>query len=71
MAVRVDGLFFGWTSIRAPREHRIAASLLVTVPITLAVIGFVFRGITPTQVALLFVGGFSKSRLIGGRTGLG
>ena len=70
MAVRVDGLFSGWTSIRAPREHRIAASLLLTVPITLTVIGFVFRGITPTQVALLFVGGMvfvslTRGRLLG------
>lgn len=36
MAARVDGLFSGWTSIRTPREHRVAASLLVTVPVTLA-----------------------------------
>jgi len=42
----------------------------VTVPITLLVIGFVFRGITPTQVALLFVGGMvfvslTRGRLLG------
>jgi uncharacterized RDD family membrane protein YckC/Zn-dependent protease with chaperone function len=70
MAARVDGLFSGWTSIRAPREHRVALSLLVTVPVTLAVIGLVFRGITPTQVALLFVGGMifvslTRGRLLG------
>jgi len=70
MAARVDGLFSGRTSIRAPREHRVALSLLVTVPVTLAVIGLVFRGITPTQVALLFVGGMvfvslTRGRLLG------
>jgi uncharacterized RDD family membrane protein YckC/Zn-dependent protease with chaperone function len=70
MAARVDGLFSGWTSIRVPREHKVALSLLVTVPITLVVIGFVFHGITPTQVALLFVAGMvfvslSRGRLLG------
>jgi uncharacterized RDD family membrane protein YckC len=70
MAARVDGLFSGRTSIRAPREHRVALSLLVTVPVTLAVIGLVLRGITPTQVALLFVGGMvfvslTRGRLLG------
>jgi uncharacterized RDD family membrane protein YckC len=70
MAARVDGLFSGWTSIRAPREHRVAVSLLVTVPITLVVIGLVFHGITPTQVALLFVAGrvfvsLARGRLLG------
>jgi Zn-dependent protease with chaperone function/uncharacterized RDD family membrane protein YckC len=70
MAARVDGLFSGWTSIRAPREHRVALSLLVTVPVTLVVIGFVFHGITPTQVALLFVAGMvfvslTRGRLLG------
>jgi Zn-dependent protease with chaperone function/uncharacterized RDD family membrane protein YckC len=70
MAARVDGLFSGRTSIRVPREHRVALSLLVTVPVTLAVIGLVFRGITATQVALLFVGGMvfvslTRGRLLG------
>jgi Zn-dependent protease with chaperone function/uncharacterized RDD family membrane protein YckC len=70
MAARVDGLFSGWTTIRAPREHRVALSLLVTVPITLVVIGFVFHGITPTQVASLFVVGMvfvslTRGRLLG------
>ena len=70
MAARLDGLFSGWTSIRAPRERRVALSLLLTVPITLVVIGFVFHGITPTQVALLFVAGMvfvslSRGRLLG------
>lgn len=70
MAARVDGLYTGWTSIRAPRERKVALSLLVTVPVTLAVIGAVFHGITPTQVALLFVGGMvfvslSRGRLLG------
>jgi Zn-dependent protease with chaperone function/uncharacterized RDD family membrane protein YckC len=70
MAARVDGLFSGWTSIRAPRERKVALSLLVTVPVTLVVIGFVFHGITPTQVALLFVAGMvfvslSRGRLLG------
>lgn len=70
MAVRVDGLFSGWTTIRAPREHRVALSLLVTVPVTLVVIGYVFHGVTPTQVALLFVAGMvfvslTRGRLLG------
>jgi uncharacterized RDD family membrane protein YckC/Zn-dependent protease with chaperone function len=70
MAARADGLFSGWTSIRAPRERRVALSLLVTVPVTLVVIGFVFHGITPTQVALLFVAGMvfvslTRGRLLG------
>jgi uncharacterized RDD family membrane protein YckC len=42
----------------------------VTVPVTLVVIGFVFHGITPTQVALLFVAGMvfvslTRGRLLG------
>jgi Zn-dependent protease with chaperone function/uncharacterized RDD family membrane protein YckC len=70
MAARVDGLFTGWTTIRVPREHRVALSLLVTVPITLVVIGYVFHGITPTQVASLFVVGMvfvslTRGRLLG------
>jgi uncharacterized RDD family membrane protein YckC/Zn-dependent protease with chaperone function len=70
MAARVDGLFSGWTSIRVPREHRVAFSLLLTVPVTLAVIGLVFHGITSTQVALLFVAGMvfvslTRGRLLG------
>ncbi len=70
MAARVDGLFSGWTSIRVPRERKVALSLLLTVPITLVVIGFVFHGITPTQVALLFVFGMvfvslTRGRLLG------
>jgi Zn-dependent protease with chaperone function/uncharacterized RDD family membrane protein YckC len=70
MTARVDGLFSGWTSIRVPREHKVALSLLVTVPVTLVVIGFVFHGITPTQVALLFVAGMvfvslTRGRLLG------
>ena len=65
-----DGLFSGRTTIRAPRERRVALSLLVTVPITLAVIGLVFHGITLTQVALLFVAGMvfvslTRGRLLG------
>jgi uncharacterized RDD family membrane protein YckC len=48
----------------------VALSLLVTVPITLVVIGFVFHGITPTQVASLFVVGMvfvslTRGRLLG------
>jgi Zn-dependent protease with chaperone function/uncharacterized RDD family membrane protein YckC len=70
MAERPDGLFSGRTSIRLPRERTVALSLLVTVPVTLAVIGVVFHGITPTQVALLFVGGMvfvslTRGRLLG------
>jgi Zn-dependent protease with chaperone function len=70
MAARPDGLFSGRTSIRAPRERTVALSLLITVPVTLAVIGLVFHGITPTQVALLFVGGMvfvslTRGRLLG------
>jgi uncharacterized RDD family membrane protein YckC/Zn-dependent protease with chaperone function len=70
MAARVDGLFSGWTSIRVPRERKVAFSLLFTVPVTLALIGFVFKSITPTQVALLFVGGMvfvslARGRLLG------
>ncbi len=70
MAARVDGLFSGRTSLRAPRERRTALSLLITVPVTLAVLGFVFHGVTPTQVALLFVGGMifvslTRGRLLG------
>lgn len=65
-----DGLFSGWTTIRAPRERKVAMSLIVTVPVTLAVIGLVFHQITPTQVALLFVAGMvfvslSRGRLLG------
>ena len=70
MAARPDGLFSGRTTIRAPRERTVALSLLITVPVTLAVIGLVFHGITPTQVALLFVGGMvfvslTRGRLLG------
>jgi uncharacterized RDD family membrane protein YckC/Zn-dependent protease with chaperone function len=70
MAARVDGLFSGWTTIRVPREHRVAFSLLLTVPVTLAVIGTVFHGITLTQVASLFVVGMvfvslTRGRLLG------
>jgi uncharacterized RDD family membrane protein YckC/Zn-dependent protease with chaperone function len=70
MPPRADGLFSGWTSIRAPREMRVALSLLVTVPVTLLVIGLVFHGITSTQVALLFVAGMvfvslTRGRLLG------
>ena len=70
MAARVDGLFSGWTTIRVPREHKVALSLIVTVPVTLAVIGLVFRGITLTQVASLFVVGMvfvslTRGRLLG------
>ena len=65
-----DGLFTGWTTIRNPRERKVALSLIVTVPATLAVIGLVFHQITPTQVALLFVAGMvfvslSRGRLLG------
>jgi Zn-dependent protease with chaperone function len=70
MAARVDGLFSGWTTIRVRRERRVALALLVTVPVTLAVIGLVFHGITLTQVALLFVAGMvfvslTRGRLLG------
>lgn len=70
MADRPDGLFSGAASLRVPRERTVAFSLVVTVPVTLAVIGFVFHGITPTQVALLFVGGMvfvslTRGRLLG------
>jgi uncharacterized RDD family membrane protein YckC/Zn-dependent protease with chaperone function len=70
VAARVDGLFSGWTTIRVPREHRVALSLLVTVPLTLAVIGLVFHGVTATQVASLFVVGMvfvslTRGRLLG------
>ena len=70
MAARPDGMFNGWTSIRSPRERRVALSLLVTVPVTLAVISLAFHQITPTQVALLFVAGMvfvslSRGRLLG------
>ncbi len=66
----VDRLFAGKRSIRTPRERWTALSLLVTVPVTLAVIGLVFHGITATQVALLFVGGMvfvslARGRLLG------
>lgn len=69
-AAREDGLFSGWTTIRVPRERRVALALLVTVPVTLALIGLVFHGITPTQVALLFVAGMvfvslTRGRLLG------
>jgi Zn-dependent protease with chaperone function/uncharacterized RDD family membrane protein YckC len=70
MAARVDGLFSGWTTIRVPRERKVALSLLITVPVTLAVIGVVFHGITPTQVALVFVAAMvfvslARGRLLG------
>ena len=66
----VDGMFKGWTTIRSPREHRVALSLLLTVPVTLAVIGLMFHQITPTQVALFFIAGMvfvslSRGRLLG------
>lgn len=65
-----DGLFSGSTSIRVPRERKTALGLVLTVPITLAVIGFAFHQVTPTQVALLFVGGMvfvtlARGRLLG------
>lgn len=65
-----DGLFSGRTSIRVRRERRVALGLLVTVPVTLALIGLVFHGITLTQVALLFVAGMvfvslTRGRLLG------
>jgi Zn-dependent protease with chaperone function len=65
-----DRLFAGERSIRNPRERTTALSLLVTVPVTLAVVGFVFHGVTPTQVAALFVGGMvfvslQRGRLLG------
>ena len=65
-----ERLFAGARSIRTPRERRTALSLIVTVPVTLAVIGIVFHGITATQVALLFVGGMvfvslARGRLLG------
>jgi Zn-dependent protease with chaperone function/uncharacterized RDD family membrane protein YckC len=70
MAARVDGMFSGWTTIRSPRERRVALSLLLTVPVTLAVIGLMFHQITPTQVALFFIAGMvfvslSRGRLLG------
>jgi Zn-dependent protease with chaperone function len=70
VAQRVDGLFSGRTSLRVPGERRTALSLLVTVPVTLAVLGFAFHGVTPTQVAVLFVGGMvfvslTRGRLLG------
>jgi uncharacterized RDD family membrane protein YckC len=70
MAARPEGLFFGRTSIRNPSERRTALMLLVTVPVTLGVIGLVFHGITATQVALLFVAGMvfvslTRGRLLG------
>jgi Zn-dependent protease with chaperone function len=69
-ASATDRLFAGKRSIRTPRERWTALSLLVTVPVTLAVIGTVFHGITLTQVALLFVGGMvfvslARGRLLG------
>src|SRR5271155_5678947 len=68
MAARVDGLFSGRTNIRLAGERRTAGLLLV--PVTLAVIGLVFHGISPTQVALLFVAGMvfvslTRGRLLG------
>ncbi len=65
-----DRLFAGPLSIRTPRERWTALSLLVTVPVTLAVIGAVFHGVTATQVAVLFVGGMvfvslARGRLLG------
>jgi Zn-dependent protease with chaperone function len=69
-AVETERLFAGPRSIRTPRERWTALALLVTVPVTLAVIGLVFHGITATQVALLFVGGMvfvslARGRLLG------
>jgi Zn-dependent protease with chaperone function/uncharacterized RDD family membrane protein YckC len=69
-ALQTDRLFAGPRSIRTPRERWTALSLLVTVPVTLAVIGLVFHGVTATQVALLFVGGMvfvslARGRLLG------
>jgi Zn-dependent protease with chaperone function len=69
-ATPTDRLFAGKRSIRTPRERLTALSLFVTVPVTLAVIGYVFHGITATQVALLFVGGMvfvslARGRLLG------
>jgi Zn-dependent protease with chaperone function len=66
----MDRLFGGPRSIRTPRERLTALSLLVTVPVTLAVIGVVFHGVSATQVALLFVGGMvfvslARGRLLG------
>jgi Zn-dependent protease with chaperone function len=66
----IEHLFAGPRSIRAPGERRTALTLLVTVPVTLAVIGYVFHGVTPTQVALLFIGGMvfvslARGRLLG------
>jgi Zn-dependent protease with chaperone function/uncharacterized RDD family membrane protein YckC len=70
MPAVTDRLFTGERSIRNPRERTTALSLLVTVPVTVAVIGFVFHGITPTQIAALFVGGMvfvslQRGRLLG------
>ncbi len=70
VATREDGLFSGRTTLRVPGERRTALLLLVTVPVTLAVLGLVFHGVTPTQVALLFVGGMvfvslTRGRLLG------
>jgi Zn-dependent protease with chaperone function/uncharacterized RDD family membrane protein YckC len=70
VAAAEEQLFAGPRSIRTPRERWTALSLLVTVPVTLAVIGVVFHGITATQVALLFVGGMvfvslARGRLLG------
>jgi uncharacterized RDD family membrane protein YckC/Zn-dependent protease with chaperone function len=62
-----DRLFAGERSIRTPRERWTALSLVVTVPVTLSVVGFLFHGITPTQVALLFVGGMVFVSLARGR----
>jgi Zn-dependent protease with chaperone function len=69
-APETERLFAGPRSIRTPRERFTALSLIVTVPVTLAVIGAVFHGITVTQVALLFVGGMvfvslARGRLLG------
>jgi Zn-dependent protease with chaperone function/uncharacterized RDD family membrane protein YckC len=69
-AAAPEGIFTGPLSIRTPRERWTALSLLVTVPVTLAVIGAVFHGVTATQVAVLFVGGMvfvslARGRLLG------
>ncbi len=65
-----EQLFAGPQSIRTRNERRTALSLIVTVPVSIAVIGAVFHGITPTQIALLFVGGMvfvslARGRLLG------
>jgi Zn-dependent protease with chaperone function/uncharacterized RDD family membrane protein YckC len=65
-----DRLFAGPLSIRTPRERWTALALLVTVPVTLALIGSVFHSVTATQVAVLFVGGMvfvslARGRLLG------